>query len=213
MIKEKFYGENIDELFSFFKVNVNGILHIGAHKCEELETYLKYTTVDKILWIEAIESLIKQNLEINSSLKIINAVVSNEDGKDIEFKIANLTNCSSILDLKYHKEIHPEVEMIKTISIQTTTIQTLYKQNNISPSEYNTLVMDIQGAELLALEGMGDVLNNIDNIYVEVNEKELYEGCCNLDTLNNFLINLDFERKYLTILNGYGNAFYIKNKK
>jgi FkbM family methyltransferase len=210
MIKENFYGENIDELFIFFKVNVKGILHIGAHKCEELETYLKYTTTDKILWVEAIESLIKQNLEKNSNLKILNAVVSNEDGKDIEFKITNLTNCSSILDLKYHKEIHPSIEVVEIIKMKTTTIQTLYKENNINPLDYNTLVMDIQGAELLALEGMGNDLNNIDTIYIEVNEKELYEGCCDLNSLDKYLINFGFERKYLTLLNGYGNAFYLK---
>jgi len=212
MIREKFYGENIDELFTFFKVNVEGILHIGAHKCEELETYLKYTTIDKILWVEAIDSLIKENLEKNSNLKIINAVISNEDGKDIEFKITNLTNCSSILDLKYHKEIHPSIEVVETTKMQTKTIQTLYKENNIPFSEYNTLVMDIQGAELLALKGMGDILNNIDIIYIEVNEKELYEGCCTLDNLHEYLINFNFERKYLVLLNGYGNAFYLKNK-
>jgi hypothetical protein len=210
MIKESFYGENIDELFTFFKVNVSGILHIGAHKCEELETYLKYTTLDKILWIEAIESLIKQNLEKNPNLKILNAVVSNEDGKDIEFKITNLTNCSSILNLKYHKEIHPNIKVVETVKIKTKTIQTLYKENNINPSEYNTLVMDIQGAELLALEGMGSGLNNINNIYIEVNEKELYEGCCDLNSLDKYLIDFGFERKYLALLNGYGNAFYLK---
>jgi len=210
MIKENFYGENIDELFIFFKVNVKGILHIGAHKCEELETYLKYTTTDKILWVEAIESLIKQNLEKNSNLKILNAVVSNEDDKDIEFKITNLTNCSSILDLKYHKEIHPSIEVVEIIKMKTTTIQTLYKENNINPLDYNTLVMDIQGAELLALEGMGNDLNNIDTIYIEVNEKELYEGCCDLNSLYKYLINFGFERKYITLLNGYGNAFYLK---
>ena len=36
MIKEKYSGEAIDELISFFKLNVKGILHVGAHKCEEL---------------------------------------------------------------------------------------------------------------------------------------------------------------------------------
>jgi len=212
MIKEKFYGENIDELFLFFKVNVKGILHIGAHKCEELETYLKYVTTDKILWVEAIESLVKQNLEKNPDLKIIKAVVSDEDDKNVEFKITNLANCSSILDLKYHKEIHPDIKVVKTISTQTKTIQTLYKENNINPSEYNTLVMDIQGAELSALKGMGSILDNINIIYIEVNEKELYEGCCKLEDLDTFLLNLEFERKYLTLLNGYGNAFYLKNK-
>ena len=212
MIKEKFYGENIDELFIFFKVNVKGILHIGAHKCEELETYLKYTTIDNILWVEAIDSLIKENLEKSSNLKIINAVVSDEDGKDVEFKITNFTNCSSILDLEYHKEIHPNIKVVKTVKKQTKTIQTLYKENNISPLKYNTLIMDIQGAELLALKGMGDLLNNIDIIYVEVNEKELYKGCCTLDNLHKYLVNFNFDRKYLTLLNGYGNAFYLKNK-
>lgn len=210
MIKEAFYGENIDELFSFFKVNVKGILHIGAHKCEELETYLKYTTIDKIVWVEAIESLIKQNLEKNPNLNIIKAVVGDEDGKNIEFKITNLTNCSSILDLKYHKEIHPNVEVVEVVKMQTKTIQTLYKENNINPLDYNTLVMDLQGAELLALKGMGDILNNINNIYVEVNEKELYEGCCDLNSLDSYLTSFGFERKYLALLNGYGNAFYLK---
>jgi FkbM family methyltransferase len=210
MIKEAFYGENIDELFFFFKVNVKGILHIGAHKCEELETYLKYITIDRIVWVEAIESLIKQNLEKNPNLNIINAVVGDEDGKDIEFKITNLTNCSSILDLKYHKEIHPNVEVVEVVKMQTKTIQTLYKENNINPLDYNTLVMDLQGAELLALKGMGDILNNINNIYVEVNEKELYEGCCDLNSLDNYLTSFGFERKYLALLNGYGNAFYLK---
>jgi FkbM family methyltransferase len=210
MIKEKFYGENIDELFTFFKVDIKGILHIGAHKCEELETYLKYVTTDKILWVEAIESLIKQNLEKYPNLKITNAIVSDEDEKDVEFKITNLTNCSSILDLGYHKEIHPNVEVIEIIKTKTKTIQTLYKENNIPDTEYNTLVMDIQGAELLALKGMGNIIDNIDNIYVEVNEKELYKGCCVLEDLDNFLTNLKFERKYLTLLNGYGNAFYLK---
>lgn len=210
MIKENFYGENIDELFSFFKVNIKGILHIGAHKCEEIETYLKYTTVNNILWIEAIESLIKQNLEKNPNLKILKAVVSDIDGEDIEFKITNLTNCSSILDLGYHKEIHPNIKVIETIKTKTKTIQTLYKENNIDSLLYNTLVMDIQGAELLALKGMGSILDNIDTIYIEVNEKELYKGCCKLEDLDLFLFNLGFERKYLSLLNGYGNAFYLK---
>jgi FkbM family methyltransferase len=210
MIKEKFYGENIDELFSFFKINIKGILHIGAHKCEELETYLKYTTIDKILWIEAIESLIKENLEKNPNLNILNAVVSDKDNQNIKFKITNLTNCSSILDLKYHKEIHPNVEVTEIIETKTKTIQTIFTENNINPLEYNSLIMDIQGAELLALKGMGHILNNIDNIYIEVNEKELYEGCCTLNDLDEYLSNLGFEKKYLTLLNGYGNAFYLK---
>ncbi len=45
MIKEKYSGETIDSLIEFFKLKINGILHVGAHKCEELNVYTKY--VDK----------------------------------------------------------------------------------------------------------------------------------------------------------------------
>jgi FkbM family methyltransferase len=209
MIKEKFYGENIDELFSFFNIDVKGILHVGAHKCEELETYLKYTTIDKILWIEAIQSLIDQNLKSNPNLKIINAVVSDKDDQNVEFKITNLTNCSSILDLDYHKKIHPHIEVTETINLKTKTLKTLLNQNNLE-NEYNVIILDIQGAELLALKGLSSLLNNFTTIYTEVNEEELYSGCCKLEDLDLYLNSFGFKRKHINTLNGYGNALYIK---
>ena len=209
MLVEKFYGENIDGLFSFFNTDVKGILHVGAHKCEELETYLKYTSIDKILWIEANQSLIDYNLKNNPSLKIINAVVSDKDEQDIEFKITNLTNCSSILDLDYHKEIHPHVEVTETVKLKTKTLKTILTQDNLE-NNYNVLILDIQGAELLALQGLSFLLNNFDTIYTEVNEEELYSGCCKLEDLDLYLSSFGFKRKYLNTLNGYGNALYTK---
>jgi FkbM family methyltransferase len=208
MIKETHPGEAASELLELFKIKVKGILHVGAHQCEELPTYLKFT--NNILWIEAMQDLIEENLKYNPELKIINAVVSDEDEKVVEFNVANNLRSSSILNLGYHKEIHPEVKMVKKLTLTTKTIQTLYKENNIKDSDYNVLVMDIQGAELPALKGMKNILNNFEAIHVEVNEKELYEGCSKLNDLNDFLLNLGFERKYLTLLNGYGNAFYLK---
>ena len=212
MIKENFYGENIDELFSFFKINISGVLHVGAHKCEELDIYLKYTNKDNILWLEAIPSMIEQNLKINPDLNIIQAVVSDVDNQDVEFKITNLTNCSSILDLNYHKEIHPHVEVIDVLNLKTKTLKTILTENKIE-NKYNTLVLDIQGAELMALKGLSDLINNFDTIYTEVNEEELYTGCCKLEELDTYLNSCGFKRKYINTLNGYGNALYQRISK
>ena len=41
-MKELYPGENLDKLITFFKSNIKGILHVGAHKCEEQITYEKY---------------------------------------------------------------------------------------------------------------------------------------------------------------------------
>jgi FkbM family methyltransferase len=201
----------IDFLLKKFKVEIKGILHVGAHECEELDLYSKYTNINNIIWVEALPYLVEQNLKKNPNLKIINAVVSNTDGQMVDFNITNNIKSSSMLDLKYHKEIHPNVEITDTITLKSKTIQKLYLENNIKKDDNNFLVLDIQGAELLALKGMGDILDNIEAIYIEVNEKELYEGCCTLTELDNFLFDLNYDRKYLMTLNGYGNAFYLKN--
>lgn len=46
----------IDFNYIFYKYGckIEGILHVGAHECEELETYEKYIPRNKILWVEAI---------------------------------------------------------------------------------------------------------------------------------------------------------------
>ena len=137
-------------------------------------------------------------------------MVSDTDDQVVNFNITNNTKCSSLLDFDYHKEIHPEIIIEKQITLTTKTIQTLYKENNINKTKYNVLVMDIQGAELLALKGMGDIINNMDAVYIEATEKPLYEGGCVLEDLDKFLFNLGYSRKYLMLLNSYGNAFYLK---
>lgn len=44
---------SLHELVKKYKINFKGILHVGAHECEELKDYEQYISRDKILWIEA----------------------------------------------------------------------------------------------------------------------------------------------------------------
>jgi hypothetical protein len=74
----------------------------------------------------------------------------------------------------------------------------------------NILNIDIQGAELLALKGLGNLLENFNFIYTEVNEKEIYIKCALLSEIDEYVSTFGFERRYLNTLNGYGNALYIK---
>ena len=209
MNKEKYPGETINDLVNFFKIPIKGILHVGAHKCEELNAYLKYVSIDKILWVEAFPDLVKENLQKNPDLQILNEVVGDEDGKDIEFKITNNTLSSSMLDLAYHKEIHPYVVVTDILKLKTKKLKTILSEQNLE-EQYNLLILDIQGAELLALHGLGSLLENFNVIYTEVNEKELYKDCCKLEDLDSYLGKFNFERKYINTLNGYGNALYLK---
>ena len=73
--------------------------------------------------------------------------------------------------------------------------------------------MDIQGAELLALNGFKEGLKNINYIYLEVNEVEIYKGCPLIGDIDEFLEDLGFERKETHItVQEWGDAFYIHKR-
>lgn len=52
--------------------------------------------------------------------------------------------------------------------------------------------MDLQGAELLALKGLGNYLQNVKYIHTEVTYKEMYTGQVMFDELNNYILSNDF---------------------
>jgi FkbM family methyltransferase len=210
MIKEQFYGQTIKELIEFFNLDINGVVHVGAHKCEELKIYTDYVDQDKTLWIEANPSLIDESLKSYPGLKIFNEVVGEVDGEVINFNITNNTLSSSTLDFKEHSKLHPHVKVVDKFEAKTKTLNTIFKENNLNFSDYNFLVLDIQGVELSAIKGLQDNLSHFDIIFTEVNEDELYEGCCRLNELDSYLTSFNFKRRFTTTLNGYGNALYIK---
>ena len=60
--------------------------------------------------------------------------------------------------------------MIDTIELKSITIDTFVKNNNIDIKNYNHWVIDIQGAELLALKGAKD-FQKCNSILIEVSEE------------------------------------------
>lgn len=208
-ITESYYGENLRGLIEFFKLNLKGVLHVGAHKCEEQVVYLDYLDNENIYWVEAIDYLVKNNLELNPKLNIINECVGDKDGNEITFNITNNTFSSSMLELGEHKVLAPHIEYVEFLNKKTKTLKTILEENSIE-NKFNLLVLDIQGTELLALKGLGNLLENFNFIYTEVNEKEIYIKCALLSEIDEYVSTFGFERRYLNTLNGYGNALYIK---
>ena len=204
---------NFKYLIDKFNLNIKGILHIGAHECEELTCYKNNSIpIENQLWIEAIPEKIDISKNLYPGVNIINAVISDEDDKLVTFKVTNNYQSSSILDLKVHLTEHPEIYVTNTFECKTKTIKTIYEENNIDKNKYNFVNLDIQGVELLALKGMGEILNNFDYIYTEVNEKELYSGCDLLPELDLFLQQYSFIRVETCMTrHSWGDAFYIKN--
>ena len=180
-----------------------GVIHIGAHRCEEQKYYNDYP---KTLWIDGNDDLCKEYPQI------VNAIISDKDDEEVSFIITNNdAMSSSILELKEHLVEHPTCLESTRITKKTITLDSLIEKQNFSHDDFDLLVMDIQGAELHALKGSTKVLPHINAIITEVNTKELYENCALLPDLDAFLSNEGFIRIYTPVTKfGWGDALYIR---
>ena len=183
----------------------HGIIHVGAHRCEEKPFYEKELGVcaHDILWIDGNDELCKERPEI------VNAIVADKDDQEVEFIItSNEAMSSSILELKEHLVEHPDCLETRRVRKRTITLDSLVKARD---NRYDMLVMDVQGAELLVLRGAEKVLEDIKCVITEVNTKELYAGCAQIEDLDAFLGERGFVRVCTDMTrHGWGDALYLR---
>lgn len=203
----------LEELFKKYKLNIRGILHIGAHLCEEREDYLRHgLSDDKVIWVEGNYNLIHQIKKKFPNVIIWNNIISDKDNEFVTLHLANNGQSSSILELGTHKQHYNHIKYVEDIHGVTKTINTLYVEHGISPNFANFLNIDLQGAELLALKGMKHLLKNFDYLYLEVNTEELYENCNLIGEIDEYVKQFNFKRvETVMTRENWGDAFYIKN--
>lgn len=198
-------------LQSFPEIKIKGVLHVGAHECEEAQAYGD-AKVSKTIWIDANEDLVLTQKMKGHDVHCV--VVSDVDNQETPFYITNNFQSSSILPLGTHLQMHPHIYVKGVRTLKTKRLDTFLKEQKVDMSTINFLNLDIQGVELKALKGMGEQLKFIDTIYTEVNEKELYKGCDLLPAMDSFLEKNGFVRKAMNMTEfGWGDALYIRTLK
>jgi FkbM family methyltransferase len=205
---------SFNSLCEKYKFVPKGILHIGAHEMEEASDYTKYN-IDRIIWVEGNPELVESALNkisYSPNQCILHGLVYSEDDLEIDFKITNNSQSSSILDFGKHSQYHPHVTFVKSIKMKTTRVDSLLKKNGVNPGEFDFVNLDIQGVELQALKGFGEYMESVKYIYTEVNTGEVYVNNDSIGQIDNFLGNLGFSRMETKITEfEWGDAFYIRN--
>ncbi len=172
-----------------FLRSASGVIHVGANVGQERETYEELGL--DVLWIEPIPAVfeeLKSNIAHLPRQRAIQALITNKDDEDYQFNIANNKGASSsILELKDHKDIWPEVKYTDKISLVSSTLPSILQKENIDPEEFDALIMDTQGSELLVLEGAVPLLKYLKIIKTEVADFESYAGCCLLADVDRFM--------------------------
>jgi hypothetical protein len=202
----------IPDCFEKFSIVPKGIIHIGAHFCEEREIYEKAGCDDtKVVWIEGNPHVCQLVSQKFPTVQVYNGLISDKE-HDVDFIVTNNGQSSSFLELKEHKIQHPDVYEVGRIQLRTTTLPELLSRHSIDVTKYDCLMMDIQGAELHALRGMKDILSGFRLVYLEVNTKEIYAGCGQLSDIVDFLQPYGFVMKDINMTHsGWGDAVFVRH--
>lgn len=196
-----------------YNLKIKNILHIGAHQAEEKADYFN-NGCESVIWVEG-------NSELAANLKntiadekniVLEAVISNIDNRIVQFKLTNNGQSSSILNLGIHKNLFPDIVVNRQFSTKTITIKTLFKQNKLDLKQIDFINLDIQGAELLALQGMGDDIEYVNAIFTEINTDYVYENCALVEQIDRYLSFYSFKRVETVMYSNHpwGDALYIK---
>jgi FkbM family methyltransferase len=198
----------LHELVKKYNVQFKGILHVGAHECEELKDYEMYLPRSQILWIEALPGKVNLCNQRYPNLLIENAIVS-DVVETVRFNVSNNGQSSSMLDFGLHSTFHPHVHYVTCFETETKLLKNILPNYNIN---YNFLNLDIQGAELKALKGMEEYLPNVDYIYTEVNSDYVYKECALITEIDEYLLKFGLHRVETKWCENYkwGDAFYIR---
>jgi FkbM family methyltransferase len=171
-----------------------GIIHMGAHRGGEAAVYDWFNK--QTIWIEANPKIIDDLKDHTSQYiyqRVIQALLSDEDNKLENFNISSNDGASSsIFSFGSYKKIHEKIKMTDVIKLKTSTLDTIIKKEQINVDKYNFWVVDLQGAELLALKGASESIRMCNFILIEISKENIYKGGVNWDELNEFLKKKSF---------------------
>ena len=117
-----------------------------------------------------------------------------------------MSDSSSLLEPVKHLELHPNVAFNEAIEVPTRRLDGLLAESDALPPQF--IHMDVQGAELMVLEGLGLALEHVEAIWLEVERVELYKGQPLVDDVRRFLGQYGFELAIDAVGDSFDNQLW-----
>jgi 2-O-methyltransferase len=180
-----------------YLAKAHGVIHVGANTGQERDEYARYGL--NVAWIEPIPSVfnvLKSNVSGFPKQAAYQRLIASRDGEKHKLHISNNGGASSsILELAAHRDVWPDVAFTGSIELEAVTLPSFIHEEHLDLNNFDVLVLDTQGAELLILQGSAEILPRFRHLKVEVADFESYEGCCQLPELDAFMTTQGFKAK------------------
>lgn len=205
---------NFSALIKRYDLKISGILQVGAHHGQEVPIYRKHG-IRQVALIEPCSPAFKilhDKYGKDPDITLFNCACGSYTGEAAMFtETANQGQSNSLLKPANHLKQYPTIQFKDTELVQVRPLDALPL-----PEGLNFLSIDTQCSELQVLSGAKTVLESIDYIMAEVNAPgaELYEGCTDINEMDQFLMYWKFYRpeEPKWINNSWTDSFWIKQK-
>jgi len=197
------------KLAKLWGVRPKGVLHIGAHEAEEASAY-QAAEWGFVTWVEGnAEKVEDLNRKLPpASNRVVEAFAWDIDSAELNFWVLSDSASSSLFRPTGHLELYPDKPVIKEEKAVGRRLDHLLTDE----TRFEFISVDVQGAELQALRGLGSKINQAKWILAEVNRRELYKGCTRIEELDVFMNTAGFKRTSTLWVpgKGWGDALYSK---
>jgi FkbM family methyltransferase len=203
-------GENWVSLRNRIYQQAGGILHVGGHYGQEAETYHKAGA--RVIWFEgmpdAFEKLSRRLGSYPNQTAIL--AVLGDSSRIVNFHLTdNQGQSSSVFGLAPGHRFPTKV--VSEISLQMRRLDELLTNQDLV--DFSHWVVDVQGAELLVLQGAGELINTCYTLDVEVSTYETYKGGAKFEELDFFLKGHGFVPLWKFAKNSHGNLLYVRSRR
>lgn len=196
-----------------FKKLPRGVIQVGAHNGREIPK-LHRSGVMRGVFIDPLDEtfgLLQERAEVCEGYQTIQALVGDDDGKEVEFHIAsNKGESSSFLTPGRHLDIKPGIQFDAPQKRTLRTLDSLLEEHHIDAGDFDMMFIDTQGAEMHVLRGAMSTLKHIKYIWMEVGIGNIYEGDTSLARFIAFMDAMNFEVAFCELKRlGWGDALFV----
>lgn len=203
-------------LLARFGVTPRGIVHVGGHHGEDIESYLAAgcrhifyieahpTTFDRLqrhvaFWRDWLAVLARNyGMAGVPTIDALHAAAGPEAGT----ATLNLTEDEGLSSLLPSAD--PEIVPTGRIEVPMVTVDQAIAELGFADDAFNLLTLDVQGAELAVMQGATGLLGRIDLAIVELNLVERYRGQATPAGITAFLADHGFREVHRGVeLPGY----------
>ena len=203
-------GENWTWFRNRIFQQARGILHVGAHYGQEAESYHKSGA--RVIWFEGLPDvfeILKHRIRRYPNQTAILAVLG-DSNRLVNFNVTdNQSQSSSVFNLAQRHRFPTKV--VSNISLQMKRLDEILTAQDLA--EFSHWVVDVQGAELIVLQGAGELLDNCYTLDVEVSTYETYTGGAKFKELDSFLTERGFLPLWEFAKNSHGNLLYVRSRR